>query len=124
MYNVSETVLPIYINGQCPIIKTCSDVTLNLSSKDSTGIIIVNFAEFYQPNKYKYNSLLPSNLISSPICNCQIYTRLLSTYMQMYKGYVNVRMRMQIYLAVNCKLTPGSDQMYMYFNFDTYTRVF
>ena len=36
MYNVSETVLPIYINGQCPIIKTCSDVTLNLSSKDST----------------------------------------------------------------------------------------
>ena len=32
---VSETVLPIYINGQCPIIKTCSDVTLNLSSKDS-----------------------------------------------------------------------------------------
>ena len=38
-YNVqcySETVLPIYINGQCPIIKTCSDVTLNLSSKDST----------------------------------------------------------------------------------------
>ena len=37
MYNVSETVLPIYINGQCPIIKTCSDVTLNLSSKDSTN---------------------------------------------------------------------------------------
>ena len=36
MYKVSETVLPIYINGQCPIIKTCSDVTLNLSSKDST----------------------------------------------------------------------------------------
>ena len=35
MYKVSETVLPIYINGQCPIIKTCSDVTLNLSSKDS-----------------------------------------------------------------------------------------
>ena len=31
MYKVSETVLPIYINGQCPIIKTCSDVTLNLS---------------------------------------------------------------------------------------------
>ena len=36
MYKVSETVLPIYISGQCPIIKTCSDVTLNLSSKDST----------------------------------------------------------------------------------------
>ena len=36
MYKVSETVLPIYINGQCPIIKTCSDVTLNLSSKDSS----------------------------------------------------------------------------------------
>ena len=36
MYKVSETVLPIYINRQCPIIKTCSDVTLNLSSKDST----------------------------------------------------------------------------------------
>ena len=35
MYKVSETVLPVYINGQCPIIKTCSDVTLNLSSKDS-----------------------------------------------------------------------------------------
>ena len=35
MYKVSETVLPIYINGQCPIIKTCSDVILNLSSKDS-----------------------------------------------------------------------------------------
>ena len=34
MYNISETVLPIYINGQCPIIKTFSDVTLNLSSKD------------------------------------------------------------------------------------------
>ena len=37
MYKVSETVLPIYINGQCPIIKTCSDVTLNLSSKDSNS---------------------------------------------------------------------------------------
>ena len=35
MYKVSETFLPIYINGQCPVIKTCSDVTLNLSSKDS-----------------------------------------------------------------------------------------
>ena len=35
MYKVSETVLPIYINGHSPIIKTCSDVTLNLSSKDS-----------------------------------------------------------------------------------------
>ena len=35
MYKVSETVLPIYINGQCPIFKTRSDVTLNLSSKDS-----------------------------------------------------------------------------------------
>ena len=35
MYKVSETVLPIDINGQCPIIKTCSDATLNLSSKDS-----------------------------------------------------------------------------------------
>ena len=39
MYNVSETVLPIYINGQCPIIKTCSDVTLNLSSKDYTPLV-------------------------------------------------------------------------------------
>ena len=38
MYKVSETVLPIYINGQCPIIKTCSDVTLSLSSKDSTDL--------------------------------------------------------------------------------------
>ena len=36
MYNIGETVLPIYINGQYPIIKTCSDVTLNLSSKDYT----------------------------------------------------------------------------------------
>ena len=45
MYKVSETVLPIYINGQCPIIKTCSGVTLNLSSKDSTmrPFIIVLF---------------------------------------------------------------------------------
>ena len=39
MDKVSETVLPIYINGQCPIIKTCSDVTLNLSSKDSTDLV-------------------------------------------------------------------------------------
>ena len=39
MYKVSETVLPIYINGQCPIIKTCSDVTLNLSSKDSKLVL-------------------------------------------------------------------------------------
>ena len=38
MYKVSETVLPIYITRQCPIIKTCSDVTLNLSSKDSTVV--------------------------------------------------------------------------------------
>ena len=38
MYNISETVLPIYINGQCPIIKTCSDATLNLSSKDCTPL--------------------------------------------------------------------------------------
>ena len=43
MCNVSETVLPIYINGQCPIIKTCSDVTLNLSSEDSkTDSLAVN----------------------------------------------------------------------------------
>ena len=35
MYKVKKNGLPIYINGQCPIIKTCSDVTLNLSSKDS-----------------------------------------------------------------------------------------
>ena len=42
MYKVSETVLPIYINGQCPIIKTCSDVTLNLSSKDSIHTDIEN----------------------------------------------------------------------------------
>ena len=40
MYKVRETVLPIYINGQCPIIKTCSDVTLNLSSKDSSKSIM------------------------------------------------------------------------------------
>ena len=43
MYNVSETVLPIYINGQCPIIKTRSVVTLNLSSKDSNRCTIVCF---------------------------------------------------------------------------------
>ena len=42
MYKVSEIVLPIYLNGQCPIIKTCSDVTLNLSSKDSTFLLIIN----------------------------------------------------------------------------------
>ena len=41
MYKVSETVLPIYINGQCPIIKTCSDVTLNLSRKDSSTIVTI-----------------------------------------------------------------------------------
>ena len=39
MYKVSETVLPIYINGQCPIIKICSDVTLNLSSKDNIPLL-------------------------------------------------------------------------------------
>ena len=39
MYKVNETVLPIYINGQCPIIKTCSDVTLNLSSKDGVEML-------------------------------------------------------------------------------------
>ena len=38
MYNVSETVLPIYINGQCPIIKTCSDVTLNLSTDKQNAL--------------------------------------------------------------------------------------
>ena len=46
MYNISETVLPIYINGQCPVIKTCSDVTLNLSSKDN-----IFFKEINQINK-------------------------------------------------------------------------
>ena len=45
MYKVSETVLPIYINGQCPIIKTCSDVTLNLSSKDSSQKYIDYFSQ-------------------------------------------------------------------------------
>ena len=51
MYKVSETVLPIYINGQCPIIKTCSDVTLNLSSKDSSIALQIEhssvFFKFY-----------------------------------------------------------------------------
>ena len=46
MYKVGETVLPIYINGQCPIIKTCSDVTLNLSSKDSMNIFSIFFIFF------------------------------------------------------------------------------
>ena len=41
MFNVSETVLPIYINGQCPIIKNISDVTLNLSSKDSNNTLCI-----------------------------------------------------------------------------------
>ena len=54
MYNVhvSETVLPSYINGQCPIIKTCSDVTLNLSSKDSIYIIMIIMSS------YRYNSFI------------------------------------------------------------------
>ena len=30
----------IYINGQCPIIKTCSNVTLNLSSKDYSSVYV------------------------------------------------------------------------------------
>ena len=55
MYKVSETVLPFYINGQCPIIKTCSDVTLNLSSKDSmlklTVYIYWRDANNYQQEK-------------------------------------------------------------------------
>ena len=46
MYKVSETVLPIYINGQRPIIKTCSDVTLNLSSKDSKSVNILFYIYF------------------------------------------------------------------------------
>ena len=59
MYNVSETVLPIYINGQCPIIKTCSDVTLNLSTNtqgDSKSDVFLCF-----DTKFKslvYNKLL------------------------------------------------------------------
>ena len=51
MYKASETVLPIYINGQCPIIKTCSDVTLNLSSKDSTcNVFLASDADLFQTN--------------------------------------------------------------------------
>ena len=42
MYNINETVLPSYINGHCPIIKTCSDVTLNLSSKDYISIKLIH----------------------------------------------------------------------------------
>ena len=52
MYKVSETVLPIYINGQCPIIKTCSDVTLNLSSKDSR---LAGFPDIL--NKIRHNGV-------------------------------------------------------------------
>ena len=51
MYKVSETVLPIYINGQCPIIKICSDVTLNLSSKDSK---LSNLIVYYYNGKSKF----------------------------------------------------------------------
>ena len=58
MYNVSETVLPIYINGQCPIIKTCSDVTLNLSCKDS------NSEETY--NQRTHGPVNNAHLISGP----------------------------------------------------------
>ena len=54
MYKVSETVIPIYINGQCPVIKTCSDVTLNLSSKDSSrdfGCLLTTFANSVDPDQ-------------------------------------------------------------------------
>ena len=60
MYKVSETVLPIYINGQCPIIKTCSDVTLNLSSKGSTYIhpSIISYQKIYRTQKLLWNVLI------------------------------------------------------------------
>ena len=36
MYTISESLLPAYNNGQCPFIKTYSDVTFDLSSINST----------------------------------------------------------------------------------------
>ena len=41
---ISETVLPIYSNGRCPLIKTCSDVTFNLSS-DSNSVQYVHLSK-------------------------------------------------------------------------------
>ena len=56
MYKISETVLPIYINGQCPIIITCSDVTLNLSSKDSSFVIGIK-SDQYCHRSFPFNKM-------------------------------------------------------------------
>ena len=65
MYNVSETVLPIYINGQCPIIKTCSDVTLNLSSKDSKLIETLS----YNSNRSSRTLTIKHNYVEDNVIN-------------------------------------------------------
>ena len=66
-YKVSETVLPIYINGQCPIIKTCSDVTLNLSSKDSiNGLKRPNTDKISKRDRLGYVILHYEAIISKP----------------------------------------------------------
>ena len=62
MYEVSETVLPIYINGQCPIIKTCSDVTLNLSSKDSISLYFIVCQN--GPETYEYSMTFHSVFVN------------------------------------------------------------
>ena len=64
---VSETVLPIYINGQCPIIKTCSDITLNLSSKDSSNGNVIHKAGVKFPNFSQNAAKFPNFMGPDPI---------------------------------------------------------
>ena len=88
MYKVSETVLPIYINGQCPIIKTCSGVTLNLSSKDSNYqnwcINYVKYPACKMEIRTEHSYTSQYNIISVPILHnpaylaiCMLFCRLL-----------------------------------------------
>ena len=39
MLTISEPVLPVYNNGQCPLTKTCYDVTFNLSSVYAPNVV-------------------------------------------------------------------------------------
>ena len=74
-YNVqvSETVLPIYINGQCPIIKTCSDVTLNLSSKDSISCILLLFTFVVNLRLVEINLLKIHHLKRCPLSKSNFF---------------------------------------------------
>ena len=77
MYKVSETVLPIYINGQCPIIKTCSDVTLNLSSQDSIQRNFAPQSNYEYINKYT-NKIVKGILVFIAFFNFNHLTRMCS----------------------------------------------